>query len=59
MNHKMELIDLIKQGVVDRVLRDLEDNGQLDQYVDDLVENRIDPYTLSEEILNRFFTDTE
>jgi LAO/AO transport system kinase len=59
MNHKMELIDLIKQGVVDRVLRELEENGQLDQYVDDLVENRIDPYTLSEEILNRFFADTD
>ena len=59
MNQKMELIDLIKQGVVDRVLRDLEANGQLDRYVDDLVENRTDPYSLSEDILNRFFNHTD
>ena len=53
LKHKLAIIDLVKQGVVDMVLRRLEESGQLDRYVDDLIERRTDPYSLSEEILNK------
>ena len=51
LKHKMELIDLVKQGVVDAVLRRLDEAGDLDRYVDQLIDRETDPYTISDRIL--------
>jgi len=51
LKRKLELIDLVKQGVVNAVLKKMEETGDLDRYVDDLLARRSDPYTLSEQIL--------
>jgi len=54
LKRKLELIDLVKQGVVDAVLKKMEETGDLDRCVDDLLARRSDPYTLSEQILAKF-----
>ncbi len=51
LNRKMELIDQVKQGVVDMVLRRLDEAGDLDRYVDQLIDRQTDPYTISDRIL--------
>ncbi|MBF0529764.1 MAG: methylmalonyl Co-A mutase-associated GTPase MeaB [Deltaproteobacteria bacterium] len=52
---RMEVMDLIKQGVVETIVRKLDQNGDLDRYVEDLVARKADPYTVSEEIMARVF----
>jgi LAO/AO transport system kinase len=54
LKRKMEIIDLVKQGVVDAVLRRLDEAGVLDEYVDELIAGRTDPYTVSDRILSEF-----
>ena len=54
--HKLELIDLVKQSVVDSVLNKLEKTGDLEEYVDEFMARKADPYTLSEKILAKVFT---
>jgi LAO/AO transport system kinase len=48
---KMELVDLVKQSVVDSVLKKLEATGRLDNYVEELLEHKTDPYTITERIM--------
>ena len=48
---KMELCDLVRQQVVDTVMKRLDQTGDLDRYVDEMMERKVDPYTLSERIL--------
>ncbi|MEW5723617.1 MAG: methylmalonyl Co-A mutase-associated GTPase MeaB, partial [Thermodesulfobacteriota bacterium] len=55
LKHKLEVIDLVKQGVVDQVLRKLEQSGELDRLAEELAERRTDPYTLSERVLAGLF----
>lgn len=51
--YKLELIDLVKQSVVDTLVRKLEKTGDLERYVDQLVKRECDPFSLSEQILER------
>ena len=53
---KMELVDLVKQSVVDSVLKKLEGTGRLDKYVEDLLGHKSDPYTITEHILQDILT---
>lgn len=53
--HKLELIDLVKQSVLDTVMNKLDRTGDLEQYVDDFMARKHDPYTLSEQILAKVF----
>ncbi|MDY6852473.1 MAG: methylmalonyl Co-A mutase-associated GTPase MeaB, partial [Thermodesulfobacteriota bacterium] len=55
LKHKLELVELVKQRVVDSVLKKMEATGALDQYVEDLIARKADPYTLSEQILAKFY----
>lgn len=55
LKHKLELIDLIKQQVVEDVLARLDRTGRLEGYLDDLAARRTDPYTLSEKIMGELF----
>lgn len=55
LKHKLELVELVKQRVVDSVLKKMEVTGALDQYVEDLIARKADPYTLSERILAKFY----
>lgn len=52
---KLELIDLVKQQVVDAVLRKMDQTGDLDAYVDELYTRKTDPYTLSERIFLKIY----
>ena len=47
---------LEEEGVVDEVLKKLEAAGELDRYADELNAHRMDPYTVSDEILGRVVT---
>ncbi|MFH2131348.1 MAG: methylmalonyl Co-A mutase-associated GTPase MeaB [bacterium] len=49
--HKLELIELVKKQFMDRILKELDGQGDLDRYVEAIIEGRTDPYTVSEEIL--------
>ena len=48
---KMELVDLVKQSVMDSVLNKLEATGRLNDYVEELLERKSDPYTITERIM--------
>jgi len=47
----MELFDLIKQDCVEVLHDHLKRSGKWEQYIQDLVHKKTDPYTLSEEII--------
>ena len=47
---KMELFDIVRQHVVDTLLKRLDQKGALDRYVDEMLERKVDPYTLGERI---------
>jgi LAO/AO transport system kinase len=53
LKYKLILTDLVKQRIVDSLLKKLEDSGDIERYVDDLLNRRTDPYTLSERILEK------
>lgn len=55
LKRKLELVELVKQRVVDSVLKKMEATGALDQYVEDFIARKADPYTLSERILAKFY----
>ena len=51
---RMELFDLVKQDVVQAVMKHLTDSGQWNQFIEELVCKKTDPYSLSEQILARY-----
>ncbi|MFH1138524.1 MAG: methylmalonyl Co-A mutase-associated GTPase MeaB [Pseudomonadota bacterium] len=55
LKHKVELMEMVKQRVAESVIKKLEDSGELDGYVDDLLSRRSDPFSISELILEQFF----
>ena len=46
-----QLIDTIKESVVADIMQELEASEALEQMLDDIVEKRTDPFTLSEQIM--------
>ncbi|MEW6263291.1 MAG: methylmalonyl Co-A mutase-associated GTPase MeaB [Thermodesulfobacteriota bacterium] len=54
---KMEIIDLVKQGVVDVILKRLDETGELEQYLDELISRKTDPYSLSDKIMARVLAE--
>jgi LAO/AO transport system kinase len=48
---KQELVEMVRQAVVDTVIPRLERSGELDRYVESLLARQEDPYTLCEKIL--------
>ena len=46
-----QLIDTIKESVVADIIQELEASEALEQMLDDIVEKRTDPFTLSEQIM--------
>jgi LAO/AO transport system kinase len=51
---RMELFDLVKQDVVQTVMNHLTHTGQWDQFIDELVQKKTDPYTLTERIVSYY-----
>jgi LAO/AO transport system kinase len=51
---RMELFDLVKQDVVAVVMEHLSRTGQWEEFIQDLVQKKADPYTLSEGIITRY-----
>jgi LAO/AO transport system kinase len=54
---RMELFDLVKQDVVEAVMRRLTASGLWEEYVRQLARKKADPYTLSEKILSAYLKD--
>ena len=52
---KTELMELIKQRVVESVYKMLDDSGELDKYIEGLISRRLDPFSVSDEILEKVF----
>ena len=48
---RMELVDLVKHLIFEQVQNNLENSGELESWVDELLERRSDPYTISEKIV--------
>jgi LAO/AO transport system kinase len=54
---QMELLDLVKQDVVQVIMDHLTQTGQWQEFIEDLVQKRMDPYSLSEKIIARYLND--
>jgi LAO/AO transport system kinase len=54
---QMELLDLVKQDVVQAIMDHLTRTGRWEEYIQDLVQKKIDPYSLSEQIILRYLND--
>jgi LAO/AO transport system kinase len=50
---RMELLDLIKQDIVETIMTDLTRSGLWERFLNSLIERKSDPYTISEEIIAR------
>jgi hypothetical protein len=53
----MELFDLVKQDVIQVIMERLAASGRWDHYLQDLVQKKTDPYTISEEIVARYLRE--
>jgi LAO/AO transport system kinase len=51
---RMELFDLVRQDVIRVIMDHLTQTGRWDHFVQELVQKKTDPYTLSEEIIARY-----
>ncbi|MBA4392889.1 MAG: methylmalonyl Co-A mutase-associated GTPase MeaB [Desulfobacca sp.] len=56
---RMELFDLVKQDVIAAIMEQLTQSGQWDEFVQDLVQKKTDPYSLSEQIITRYLKDCQ
>lgn len=56
---RMELFDLVKQDVVAAIMEQLTQSGLWDGFVQDLVQKKADPYSLSEQIIARYLKDCQ
>jgi LAO/AO transport system kinase len=54
---RMELFDLVKQDLIESIMEHLTQTGQWDEFLQDLVQKKADPYTISEKILSRYLND--
>jgi LAO/AO transport system kinase len=54
---RMELFDLVKQDVIGAIMEQLTQSGKWDEFVQDLVRKKTDPYSLSEEIISLYLKD--
>ena len=50
---KIELMDLVRQRVIEAFLMDVEESGELDAMVGELVQRRLDPYTACDRIVSK------
>jgi LAO/AO transport system kinase len=51
--YKMELLDLLKQRLIETFLTEFEEGGTLDAILEDVAHKKLDPYTACEYILER------
>jgi LAO/AO transport system kinase len=56
---QMELLDLVKQDVVQTIMDHLTHTGQWQEFIEDLVQKKVDPYSLSEKIIGRYLNDCQ
>ncbi len=56
---RMELFDLVKQDVIAVIMERLTASGRWDHYLQDLVQKKSDPYSISEEIVARYLKKGE
>jgi LAO/AO transport system kinase len=50
---KIELLDLIKLRIIESFVKEIEESGELDGLVKELVQKKVDPYTACEKILSK------
>jgi LAO/AO transport system kinase len=54
---RMELFDLVKQDVIRVIMERLASSGRWDHYLQELVQKKSDPYSISEAIVTRYLKD--
>ena len=54
---RMELFDLVKQDVVQTVMENLTCTGQWEEFIQELVNKKSDPYSLSEQIITLYLNE--
>jgi GTPase len=54
---RMELFDLVRQDVIEAIMEHLTQTGQWDEFIQDLIQKKADPYTISEKILSRYLNE--
>ena len=55
---RIELLEIVKGRVLDAITEKVEETGDMDVYIEELISRKCDPYTLSEKILKRVMTDS-
>lgn len=55
---KLELIEVLKASVIDRVFGIAQEDDYLERVIDDLARRRVDPYTAASEILKKVSQET-
>ena len=55
---KLELIEVLKASVIDRVFGMAKEDDYLERVIDDLTRRRVDPYTAASEILKKVSQET-
>ena len=53
-NWRERLIEMLRKELLDRMMREHLDPGHLTEYASEIAEHRRDPYSLVEELVNRF-----
>lgn len=53
-NHKLELIDMVKHRLLNSILEKMDRSGELDQYLEDIVSHKTDPFTICEKIFKEY-----
>jgi LAO/AO transport system kinase len=54
---QMVLFDLVKQDLASAIIGHLSKTGQWKEFIEELVQKKTDPYTLSERILSQFLVE--
>ncbi|QGT98916.1 hypothetical protein SYNTR_0323 [Candidatus Syntrophocurvum alkaliphilum] len=54
-----ELNDALHSNIMDPIIKELNDSGELDNMIQKLVKKESDPYTISEEVSKRFIVQDE
>ena len=51
--YRTELLDQVKLAILEQLLGNIEDSGDLDRMVDELVERTSDPYTVCDRLVHQ------
>jgi LAO/AO transport system kinase len=56
---RIELLEIVKGRVLDAITKKVEEPGYMDAYIEELLNRKCDPYTLSDKILSRVMAESD